>query len=228
MTGATQPGRHDNDAGPGRVGWLGGTFDPIHEGHLDVARAARRALALESVRVVPARVPPHRSAPSASADHRWAMVQLAVASEDGLVASDEELQAEGPSYTAHTIDRLAARGVDLRSLHVITGADAFAGILTWYQAERLLTRCHFIVVSRPGHPVGDLPKTLPTLADRMVDADRYTTAATPSIFLVDARTAPVSSTDIRTHVQAGRSLEGLVPAAVATYIDTHGLYRGEA
>ena len=213
---------------PVRLGWLGGTFDPIHDGHLDVARAARRALTLSEVHLVPARVPPHRAAPHASAAHRLAMVTLVAALHDWLRVSTIELDSGDPSYTADTLDRLAASGVDLRTLHVITGADAFAGILTWKRAMQLLDRCHFVVVSRPGHPAPALRRALPGLASRMIDPNGCVPSAQPSIFLVDAPTAPVSSTEVRARAATGHSLEGLVPPTVATYIEQHGLYRGVA
>ena len=213
---------------PIRLGWLGGTFDPIHDGHLDVARAARRALTLGEVHLVPARVPPHRAPPHASAEHRLAMVTLAAAMHDWLRVSTLELDSDNPAYTTDTLDRLAANGVDLRTLHVITGADAFAGILTWQRAMQLLDRCHFVVVSRPGHAAPDLRRALPALASRMIDTNGCVPPAQPSIFLVDAPTAPVSSTEVRARAATGHSLEGLVPPTVATYIERHGLYRGVA
>jgi nicotinate-nucleotide adenylyltransferase len=211
-----------------RQGWLGGTFDPIHCGHLDVARAARHALSLETVHLVPARVPPHRMAPQATAEHRMAMVTLAARSADWLRVSDIEMAAEAPSYTVDTLDRLAAGGTALDTLHVITGADAFADILSWKDAENLLNRCHFVVVSRPGHPAPGLRLMLPTLAARMLNPGDYDDQRQPSIFLVDAPTAPVSSTKIRALASGGSSLAGLVPPAVAEYIDRNALYRGVA
>ncbi len=211
-----------------RQGWLGGTFDPIHCGHLDVARAAHLALSLDTVHLVPARVPPHRLAPHAPAEHRLAMVTLAAKSDDWLRVSDIEMRAEAPSYTADTLDRLAASGTALDTLHVITGADAFAGILSWKDAEILLSRCHFVVVSRPGHPAPALRQALPSLAARMRHPDDYDDRLQPSIFLVDAPTAPVSSTRIRALASAGSSLASLVPPTVAEYIDKTALYRGVA
>lgn len=213
---------------PVRLGWLGGTFDPIHDGHLDVARAARQALSLDTVHLVPARVPPHRPAPVASVDHRLAMVTLAAALHDWLRVSTIELDGDGPSYTMDTLDRLSDGGVDVRALYVIAGADAFAGILTWKDATVLLDRCHFVVVSRPGHPAPALRQALPGLASRMIDTNGCVLPAQPSIFLVDAPTAPVSSTEVRARAAAGHSLEGLVPPVVATYIEQHELYRGVA
>ena len=206
-----------------RSGLLGGTFDPIHLGHLDVADAARRALGLERVRLVPARVPPHRDAPHASAAHRFAMVALAVADRQALEASDLELETDGPSYTSRTLDRLASRGEDLTATVLIAGADAFREIAGWMSYPQLLDRCHFEVVSRPGCPAPALRDILPSLADRMIDATAPLPAQ-PAIVLVDAPTAPVSSTEVRRRIAEGRSVSGLIPEAVAAHIRRHRLY----
>lgn len=208
-----------------RRGWLGGTFDPIHRGHLDVARAAYEALGLNGVTLVPSHVPPHRAQPWASADHRVAMARLA-ADVPWLDVSTIEIDAEGPSYTTSTMDQLEADGLDLRSLVVVTGADAFAGILGWHRAAALLERVSFAVVSRPGHPATALRDTLPTLAPRMCAPRDWAAASHPCIVLVNASTSPVSSTQVRAAVADGRSIEGLVPGAVEAYITAHGLYVG--
>jgi nicotinate-nucleotide adenylyltransferase len=207
-----------------RRGWLGGTFDPIHEGHLDVARAAHTALGLSVVTLVPAHIPPHRDQPVASTEHRVAMTKVA-ASEAWMEVSTIEVDAHGPSYTATTMDKLEQSGTDLRTLVVVTGADAFAGILSWHRAEELLDRVTFAVVSRPGHPAPALQAHLPTLGPRMCTPSNWATRAGASIVLVDAPTSPVSSTMVRAAVAAGQSLSGLVPAPVAAYIAAHGLYR---
>ena len=209
-----------------RTGLFGGTFDPIHVGHLDVARAARAALGLDAVWVVPARTPPHRRPPHASAAHRFAMAALAVQSDTGLLVSDLEMDASGPSYTASTLDRLQSRGLDLTTFVFVIGADAFREIEAWKDYPRVLDRCAFAVVSRPGLRVTELKQALPSLAGRMVAVSAGATAAKQaSILLVDAPTAPVSSTDVRQAIASGASLDGLVPAAVAEYIARHGLYR---
>lgn len=209
------------------VGYFGGTFDPIHRGHLDVAEAARRAFGLARVYFVPADLPPHRQAPKASAAHRFAMVALALAQTPAFLVSDLEMRTGEPSYTSVTLDRLAARGVDTRGSCLITGADAFQDIASWRDYPALLDRCHMVVVSRPTRPASQLRDTLPSLAARMILADSSSVTplpATPSILLVDAPTAPVSSTDVRRRVAAGSPLQGLVPAAVEEYIQKHGLY----
>jgi nicotinate-nucleotide adenylyltransferase len=217
-----------------RVGLLGGTFDPIHLGHLETASAARRALQLECVYVLPSNVPPHRAQqPAASSHHRFAMTALAVNGIDGLRVSDLELSIPGPSYTAETLTRFSdATGLAVSQIFFITGADAFAEIETWYRYPDVLDLANFIVVSRPGFPVDVLRHRVPGLERRMIDASATKTeassqeraASSQRIFLVNATTPDVSSSDIRQRLFAHRSITGLVPATVERHIQQHGLY----
>jgi nicotinate-nucleotide adenylyltransferase len=212
-----------------RVGVLGGTFDPVHVGHLAAAVAARDAFGLHRVLLVPSRQPPHRAeSPQASAFHRFAMVSLAVASNANLVASDMELLAPGPSFTAATLRQLHAAGCPPQGLFFITGTDAFAEIATWHDYPTVLDLAHFVVISRPGQSCDALRQRLPTLASRMHVLDAtgggQPQGAGPHIFLVDAATPDVSSTDIRERAARGDSLAGLVPPGVAGHIRKHGLY----
>lgn len=209
------------------TGWLGGTFDPIHEGHLDVARAAHAALNLSRVVLVPAAVSPFRTAPTASADHRLAMATLAAASTDWLETSSLELDQPGPSYTAVTLDRLEAQGTSLSSLCLITGADAFAGFTRWHRWEDILRRITVAVVSRPGSSVSDLPAAMPQLAGHWLTPTQALSRSEddgPGVVLIDAPTADVSSTDIRARLKAGASISGMVPEAVEVYIRRWTLY----
>ena len=199
------------------IGLLGGTFDPVHLGHLDVARAALQTLSLERVLFIPAHIPPHRGVPQASAADRLAMVQLAIKGEPRFEASTIELDAAGPSYTAVTIDRFLAQGYGKDDLCFIAGADAFAGVTTWFDYPALLDRCRFAVVSRPGFPAPAVAQQIPAFAEHMTD-----------IFLIDAPTAPVSSTGVRASIDRGAPLTGLVPDLVAGYIDANRLYTTEA
>jgi len=203
-------------------GLLGGTFDPIHMGHLDVAEAACRALGLPQVLLLPARVPPHRAAPRASAADRFAMTALAIQDHASMRMSDVDMEADGPCYTSASLDRLAARGVT-GPLFFITGADAFREIATWKHYPEILDRCHFVAVSRRGCPAASLRDLLPTLRERMIETP-CEIPARPSIFLVEAPTAPVSSTDVRRLIAEGAPITGLVPDPVAAYIARHGLY----
>jgi nicotinate-nucleotide adenylyltransferase len=214
-----------------RHGYFGGTFDPIHVGHLDVARAARRALGLDRVALLPSLTPPHRSPPQASGPHRFAMVALALLDEQGFEVSDLDMTPGSPSYTATTLDRLEQQGINTRTVFLITGADAFADIATWKEYPGLLDRCHFAVVSRPGRSVRSLGDALPSLAARMIDvppAGPCPALSAPAVLLIDAATAPVSSTEVRASAAAGRSLTGLVADSVRRHIIANGLYVGES
>ncbi|MCE2514666.1 MAG: nicotinate-nucleotide adenylyltransferase [Acidobacteria bacterium] len=213
---------------PKRIGVLGGTFDPIHFGHVDAAAAARRALDLDHVLLMPARVPPHKAAvPLASAYHRFAMAALAAADRAELRVSDVELEQPGPSYTSWTLDRLARAGLRPAQLFFIAGTDAFAEITAWRDYPDLLSRSHFVVVSRPGNDADRMPQRLPTLAGRMhaPHGTESTTAADPTrIWLVSAPTRDVSSSTVRACVERGHAVDRLVPATVAAHIARHDLY----
>lgn len=216
-----------------RIGILGGTLDPIHCGHVAAAVAARDALDLSQVLVLPSRVPPHRLVqPIASPFHRFAMACLAVSGQPKLRASDDELRAEGPSYTADTLERLHARGQTPSQIFFITGADAFADIATWKRYPEVLDLANFVVVSRPGHTIDALADVLPGLADRMrpaaealrLGSGQAAGGSNPLIFLLQAPTPDVSSTIVRDRLRRGDSITGLVPPLVETHIRQHGLY----
>ncbi len=215
----------------GRIGLLGGTLDPIHAGHVETARAAKRALGLDRVYVLPSNVPPHRAQqPFASGYHRFAMTALAIDGIDGLAASDIELRAPGPSYTADTLTRFRERsGIPGTRIFFITGADAFAEIETWHRYPDVLELAHFAVVSRPQFPVERLRDVLPSLAPRMISvaATREPRTANrdfPGIFLIDAPTPDVSSTEIRRRLFAGEPVSAMLPDAVERHIHQHRLY----
>ena len=194
-----------------KIGILGGTFDPIHEGHLSAAELAAGALQLDRVLLIPARTPPHRSVePRASAFHRFAMTALAAEHRELLLCSDLELQREGPSYTSMTLEALHKEGFRPPDLFFILGADAFAEISSWYNYPRVLELANFAVVSRPGaHTSESEPPPVGT---------------TTSVFFIHATTPDISSTDIRRRVSEGVSIDGLVVPAVADHIRRHRLY----
>jgi nicotinate-nucleotide adenylyltransferase len=215
-----------------RIGLLGGTLDPIHVGHVETATAARRALGLDRVYVLPSNVPPHRTEqPVASGYHRFAMTALAINGLEGLEASDMELCAPGPSYTAETLTRFRERGdAGDAQIFFITGADAFAEIETWYRYPEVLDLANFAVVSRPGFPVERLRDLLPSLTARMIRVDEPRFAVRDSrfasIFLIDTATPDVSSTEVRRRLAAGESVAGMIPDAVERHIRQHRLYCG--
>jgi len=215
----SEPGR--------RLGILGGTFDPIHCGHIAAAVSARDAFELPRVLVLPSRIPPHRPVqPLASSFHRFAMAALAVTGVDRFEASEDELRGEGPSYTADTLQRQHERGVEPSRIFFITGADAFAEIDTWKRYPDVLDFANFVVVARPGHAIGALASRLPSLANRMRTADRHREpCAMPMIYLLEAPTPDVSSTAVRARLARGESISGLVPPLVESHIYQHSLYR---
>jgi nicotinate-nucleotide adenylyltransferase len=207
-----------------RIGLLGGTFDPIHTGHIELGHAAQQALGLTQLLVVTANVPPHRPQPFMSSHHRFAMVSLAIAGMDGWRASDLELRTNAPSFTSVTLRQLHQHGYDPTELFFVIGADAFADIIKWKDYPAILDRANFAVVSRPGSPVAGLPQKLSELADRMIRPPFENAVARPVIFLIDAGTSDVSSTEIRRRRMNGQSIAGLVPPAVQQHIEQHGLY----
>jgi nicotinate-nucleotide adenylyltransferase len=214
---------------PGRTGILGGTFDPVHEGHVAAAEAACAALALDRVLLLPSHLPPHRpSQPSASAFHRFAMVSLAIGGHPRLAASDVELRLPGPSFTAVTLRRLLDSGYEASQLFFIIGTDAFAEIASWRDFPAVLDLAHFVVISRPGQSFDALHGRLPAVAPRMrVVGDPAATVETGHeclVFLVNAATPDVSSTAIRERAARGGTLAGLVAPEVERHIGKHGLY----
>lgn len=215
-----------------RIGILGGTFDPIHAGHLDLGAAAQTALNIESLLVTPARVPPHRPAPAASTFHRFAMVAIAVAERPGWIASDLELQRDEPSYTSSTLGHFHSIGYSPADLFFVIGADAFSEIGIWKDYPQILDWAHFVVVSRAGRAATSLPSQLPDLADRMTTAPTDSTGTRipdrPRIFLIDAPTADVSSTTIRRRRADHLPIAGMVSPGVERHIEQHGLYAGKS
>lgn len=210
-----------------RIGLLGGTFDPIHCGHLDVARASADALHLDHVRLLPSNIPPHRREPGTSPLQRFAMVALAAQSDPRFLADDEELRREGASYAADTLRHAQQQGWKAEQLFFLTGADAFAEIETWRDYPALLNLAHFVVCSRPGHAAQMVRGLLPALQDRMVNAADFAEGGGTRVILLDAPTADISSTLVRKALAEGTTdiaLRGLLPSGVFDHIRKHGLY----
>lgn len=208
------------------IGVLGGTFDPIHYGHLRPAHEVQQRLALESLRLVPAAVPPHRALPVATAAQRLRMVELAVPEFPGLVADDREIRRGGISYTVVTLEGLRhERGA--QALCLLLGADAFFGLPTWYSWERLFDLTHFVVMQRPGQPlpVGD---ALPPWAVRRVCATVDELARRPAggILFVPVTPRDVSATQLRATMGRGEMPPvDVLPPAVWHYIRSNNIYR---
>lgn len=211
------------------MGLLGGTFDPIHEGHVAAALAAQQALGLDELTLVPSRQPPHRpEQPYAAAADRLAMATLVAREHAGWTVSDIEIRRDGPSYTFDTLTEFGKRGLSPFQIFFITGADAFAEIASWWRYPALLDLAHFVVVARPGGMTLDaLGKRLPNLAGSMIPVGQFVPASRTRIVLLETATPNVSSTEIRRRAQEGAPLTGMVPESVASYIAAHRLYEGE-
>jgi nicotinate-nucleotide adenylyltransferase len=202
------------------LGLLGGTFDPVHNGHLAAANAAQQSLNLDTVVLIPSHVPPHRQDPvGATSEQRYEMAALAAAERRDWSASRIEVDRNGPSYTYDTLVQLGETLSGGSQFFFILGADAFAEITTWSRYPAVLDLAHFVVVSRPGI-------TLDSLRARVPSAFALRPSAKTRVILVEATTPDISSTDIRRRVRAGQSLSHLVPDSVAQYITTHRLYVG--
>ena len=197
-----------------RVGVLGGTFDPIHIGHLISAEEARVELGLERVVFIPAGLPPHKLDHVMSpVEHRLAMVELAVASNPHFVVSGVDIDRLGPSYTVDTVELLRSEWGPGVEIYFVMGSDSLLDILNWHNPRRLIRLCRFAVVSRPGYQVdlGELDALLPGVASR--------------VQMLNAPELTISSTDIQRRVREGLSIKYQVPEAVEDYIYQHKLYQ---
>lgn len=197
-----------------RLGLLGGTFDPIHCGHLVAAAEAHHQLDLERVLFVPTGSPPHKPDSSVSlVEHRVRMVELALADHPHFELSRADVDRPGPSYTVKTLELLRREWGPGPTLFFIEGADSLADLLTWYQPQRLLELCQLAVVERPGVELDleELDRRLPGLAAK--------------VHWVQMPCLEISSSDLRARVRAGRSISCLVPPPVEAYIREHDLYR---
>jgi len=231
------------------IGLFGGTFDPIHRGHLALARAARERCNLSRVLFVPAGVPPHKQRQPLSAfAHRYAMTVLATAQEKEFVPSlleaPEDFDAAGPgkgktraakpNYTIDTVRRLKQSFKKADRLFLLIGIDAFDDIAKWHEAEDLFGECEFVVASRPGYSLADVANALPaSLRPRQeVTQPFHKQAATGdlvlkgvTIHLLDEVYQPISSTTIREAAAAGKALGRFLEPAVTDYIKKVGLYK---
>jgi nicotinate-nucleotide adenylyltransferase len=231
------------------IGLFGGTFDPIHRGHLALARAARERCKLSRILFVPANVPPHKQTqPLSPFADRYAMIALATASEKDFSPSlleapgdcDEgergkKSRAGKPNYTVDTVRRLKRSLKKVDRLFLLIGIDAFTDIAQWHEAEALFHECEFVIASRPGFSLADVANALPASLRPRQEVTRpfQKQAATGdlvlggvTIHLLNEVYQPVSSTAIRQAVSAGKPLTRFVEPSVADYVKKTGLYKG--
>ncbi len=207
------------------VGIFGGTFDPVHYGHLRSALELVELLQLAQLRLMPCAVPPHREVPACGAAHRAAMVALAVAGESRLVCDDRELGREGASYTIDSLIELRRELGGEHSLCLVMGCDAVLAITTWHRWQELLDWAHVVVIARPGwHLPGEGPVADWLRRHRLADPLQLRQRPNGGILVEELRPLAISSTEIRELLAAGRSPRYLLPQAVLEYIEAHDLY----
>jgi nicotinate-nucleotide adenylyltransferase len=212
-----------------RLGVLGGTFDPVHLGHLRAAESVREAMCLDRILFVPSRIPPHKSGPDiTSPEHRYQMIRAAIEGELDFEVSRIEIDREGPSYTIDTLRELEESRRDA-TIFFITGVDSFRDIQTWRRWKKLLESYAFIVHGRPGCNLDDareaVPETMRSLLVTLPDQARPPAGGGAKVYLLEIVSLNISSTDIRAMARDERSIRYLVPAGVEAFIREHRLYR---
>jgi nicotinate-nucleotide adenylyltransferase len=211
-----------------RIGLLGGTFDPIHFGHLGMAKELAQALALDSVKFIPAAVPPLKSQPSASAADRCAMVQLAIANNPDFQLDDRELKRTGPSYTVDTLRSLRCDLSAQDSLVLFIGSDAFKQLNRWHQWQEIIMLSHIALVARPASDVsaGLNPELVTFLQDHYTENAMDLQTESAGLITMQAITPlAISSSAIREQLNNRQSARYLTPDCVLDYIAQHGLYQ---
>jgi nicotinate-nucleotide adenylyltransferase len=212
------------------IGLLGGTFDPIHFGHLRIAQELAESLKLDEIRFIPAAIPPHKATPSVSARHRAAMVNLAIVNNPLFSLDKRELNRSGASYTIDTLQSLRDELGNETSLLLLMGSDAFTKFNTWHRWQEIINLCHIGLVHRPvnaASPKEILPKILETFLQDHYAEDSKDLLTTPAGFITmqQVTALDISATQIRTSLQQKQSVRYLMPDSVIDYIHTHRLYQ---
>jgi nicotinate-nucleotide adenylyltransferase len=213
-----------------KIGLFGGTFDPIHWGHLRSAEEVSESFALDRIYFIPAAIPPHKRGDIITpAEHRLAMVRLAVAGNPRFAVSRVELARRGVSYTVDTLRRFAGKLAPEDSLYFVIGLDAFREIGTWKDFRELFGLAHFIVTSRPGRRDTDPLRGTSVAVKKLFCYDskkgEYRHASGNGLFFIELTDIAISASEIRNLVQKGKSIRYLLPRSVEAYIGKQGLYR---
>ncbi|MGG5290291.1 nicotinate-nucleotide adenylyltransferase [Pseudomonas shirazensis] len=209
-----------------RVGIFGGTFDPVHIGHLRSALEVTELMGLDELRLLPNARPPHRDTPQVDAQARLAMVQSAVSGVDCLSVDARELGRDKPSYTIDSLESIRAELGGDDQLFLVLGWDAFCGLPGWHRWEELLQHCHILVLQRPEADVEPPDELRNLLAARSQSDPTAMSGPAGHISFVWQTPLAVSATQIRQLLASGKSVRFLVPDAVLAYIEAHDLYRG--
>lgn len=219
-----------------RIGLFGGTFDPIHRGHLQAASEVKRIFKLDPIYIIPAALPPHKTPASvASADDRLAMIHLAIGDIPGVSVSDVELQRRGPSYTIDTVYHFKSTQSQDAQIFLIVGIDAFLEIDTWKSFQALLEQISVIVMARSDDRRQSVQQGWKQLEEYLIfsistdfrfsgSQNAFLSAGKQPVYVCDVRALDISSTQIRQAVKHKHTIENWVPAPVAEYIHQKGLY----
>ena len=210
------------------IGVFGGVFDPVHYGHLALAREAADRLDLAEVRFVPANVPPHRGQPHASAEQRVQMLKLAISGNPCFVLDQREILREGASYTVDSLNAIRAEVGGKKPLCLLMGADAFAGLALWHRWNRLFELAHIVVAQRPGFDLRHLQS--PLKEEFTKRSAKFPRAAINkpcgAIIVLEITPVAISASMIRERLAGGKSARDLLPPLVLDYIQAQGLYHG--
>jgi len=212
------------------IGVFGGTFDPIHFGHLRSALEIRESLGLKEIRFIPCRIPPHRDEPLADSMQRLAMVRAALAGQPDMILDDREIKREGPSYMVDTLESLRSE-ITTEPLCLILGMDAFMGLSSWHRWKDLLTLAHLVVMHRPGKSLHDVNSTeaaevTTLLKNRQVkNVNALQNKAAGSIFLHPISQLDISASKIRDMVKNGKNPRYLLPDVVLQMIKVQKIYK---
>lgn len=214
--------------GKARIGILGGSFDPIHFGHIKPSLALAEKYQLNSVRLLPCKISPFKDNVFVSSQHRWNMVCVIAASSELFVADARELERDIPSYTYDTLREIAEEFLPQAKLFWIMGIDALAAFHEWHQAEKILQLCHVLVMRRPGYELTDDGKARKWLAQYLCnDFALLDQKDFGHIYITDTEVFETSSTQIRAAVRSGEQPRYLVPGGVWNYIKKNNLYKSD-
>ena len=200
---------------------FGGTFDPVHRGHLEPLQELQQTLMADVVHIIPASIPPHRSTPRANSRQRLEMLELALGEYPDFVVDTRELEREGPSWTVLTLQSLRKQYPD-GSLCLVMGSDAFADLPSWYHWQEILDLAHIIVIERAGFEKPGRPEWATDYLREDVSSLRSSTCG--GILHVSLKSVDISATDIRSRLSTGQPVTGLLSDEVITYIHKNGLY----
>jgi len=208
-----------------KIGLFGGTFDPIHIGHLRMALELKQQLGLDEMRLLPCHQPPHRGAPGATSAQRAEMLRIALSDCPDLQVDERELRRDRPSYTYETLQDLRLELGSEVSLVLCMGADAFAGLPGWFRWQELIELAHIVVITRPGSSLPESGGAADLLNAQGGELEKLNQAPAGAVVLHSPRLLPISATEIREQILRGESAQFLVPDGVWKYIEANGLYR---